>query len=205
MNKGEYLDEIREKLMGLSEQDIDKALEFYKEALADRMDDGLTEEQAINAVGSADEVAEQILMDTPLPKLVSATVKPKRTLKAWEIVLLVLGAPLWIPVVASLFAVALSVVCVLFSLMLTIIAVVFGFIVGGFVAAIAGICGLLAGGGVAALAKIGGGLVMVGLGALLFLPCKSLVLWLFELCGRFFKWIKKQFVKRSNVNTKESK
>ena len=65
------------------------------------------------------------------------------------------------------------------------------------VAAIAGITGLIAGGGVAALAKIGGGLVVMGLGALLFLPCKSLVLWLFELCGRFFKWIKKQFVKKN--------
>lgn len=199
MNRQEYLDDIKEKLLGLSEEDIDKALEFYMEALDDRIDDGLTEEQAINAVGTADEVAEQILMDTPLPKLVSATVKPKRALKAWEIVLLVLGAPLWIPIVASLFAVALSVVCVLFSLMLTVIAVVFGSIVGGFVAVIAGITGLIAGGGFAALAKIGGGLVVMGLGALLFLPCKSLVLWLFELCGRFFKWIKKQFIKKKNV------
>ena len=199
MNRQEYLDDIKEKLLGLSEEDIDKALEFYMEALDDRMDDGLTEEQAINAVGSADEVAEQILMDTPLPKLVSATVKPKRALKAWEIVLLVLGAPLWIPLVAMLFGIALSVVCVLFSLMIAAIATVFGLIVGGIVAAVAGLTGLFVGGGITVVAKIGVGLIMVGLGALLFLPCKSLVLWLFELCGRFFKWIKKQFIKKKNV------
>lgn len=205
MNKGEYLDEIREKLMGLSEQDIDKALEFYKEALADRMDDGLTEEQAINAVGSADEVAEQILMDTPLPKLVSATVKPKRTLKAWEIVLIVLGAPLWIPIVAALFGVAIAVVAVIFSLIVAVIAFVASLIIGGLAAFVAGIAGFFVGEGVAALAKFGLALVMIGIGVLLFIPCKSLVLWLIELCGRFFKWIKKQFVKRSNINKNESK
>ena len=99
----------------------------------------------------------------------------------------------------TVFALALSVVCVLFSLMIAAIAIVFSFIVGGVVAAIAGLTGLFVGGGIEALVKIGGGLVMVGLGALLFLPCKSIVLWLFELCGRFFKWIKKQFIKKKNV------
>ncbi len=198
MNRQEYLDEIKEKLLGLSEEDIDKALEFYMEALDDRIDDGLTEEQAINAVGTADEVAEQILMDTPLPKLVSATVKPKRDMKAWEIVLLILGAPLWIPLLIALFSIAFSVVCVIFSLILVVIAVVFSFIAGGLAALIAGLVGIIAGDGIIALAKFGAALILIGLGALLFLPCKSLVLWLIELCGRFFKWIKKQFVKRKN-------
>ena len=198
MNRAEYLDEIKSKLLGLSESDIDKALEFYKEALDDRMEDGLSEEQAINAVGTADEVADQILMDTPLPKLVSATVKPKRAMRAWEIVLLILGAPLWIPLVITVFALALTVVCVIFSLIIAVVAIVFAFIVGGLAALIAGLVGFIAGDGIVALAKFGAALIMIGAGALLFLPCKSLVLWLIELCGRFFKWIKKQFVKRKN-------
>ena len=198
MNRAEYLDEIKSKLLGLSESDIDKALEFYKEALDDRMEDGLSEEQAINAVGTADEVADQILMDTPLPKLVSATVKPKRAMRAWEIVLLILGAPLWIPLVITVFALALTVVCVIFSLIIAVVAIVFAFIVGGLAALIAGLVGFIAGDGIVALAKFGTALIMIGAGALLFLPCKSLVLWLIELCGRFFKWIKKQFVRRKN-------
>ena len=198
MNRAEYLDEIKSKLLGLSESDIDKALEFYKEALDDRMEDGLSEEQAINAVGTADEVADQILMDTPLPKLVSATVKPKRAMRGWEIVLLILGAPLWIPLVITVFALALTVVCVIFSLIIAVVAIVFAFIVGGLAALIAGLVGFIAGDGIVALAKFGAALIMIGAGALLFLPCKSLVLWLIELCGRFFKWIKKQFVRRKN-------
>jgi len=198
MNRQEYLDEIKDKLLGLSEEDIDKALDFYMEAIDDRIDDGLTEEQAIKAVGTSDEVAEQILMDTPLPKLVSATVKPQRKLKAWEIILIVLGAPVWIPIAIALLSVALAVFITLFALMFALAAVLIGFVIGGIALLIMAVIAVFAGGAGTALLKFAVGLVAIGVGILLFIPVKAAVLWLIELCGRFFKWIKKQFVKRKN-------
>ncbi len=60
------------------------------------MEDGLSESEAIEAVGPVSQIVQQILMETPLPKLVKDKVKPRRSLKVWEIVLLVLGAPLWL-------------------------------------------------------------------------------------------------------------
>jgi len=198
MNRQEYLDEIKDKLLGLSEEDIDKALDFYMEAIDDRIDDGLTEEQAIKAVGTSDEVAEQILMDTPLPKLVSATVKPQRKLKAWEIILIVLGAPVWIPIAIALLSVALAVFITLFALMFALAAVLIGFVISGIALLIMAVIAVFAGGAGTALLKFAVGLVAIGVGILLFIPVKAAVLWLIELCGRFFKWIKKQFVKRKN-------
>lgn len=198
MNRQEYLDEIKDKLLGLSEEDIDKALDFYMEAIDDRIDDGLTEEQAIKAVGTSDEVAEQILMDTPLPKLVSATVKPQRKLKAWEIILIVLGAPVWIPIAIALLSVALAVFITLFALMFALAAVLIGFVISGIALLIMAVISVFAGGAGTALLKFAVGLVAIGVGILLFIPVKAAVLWLIELCGRFFKWIKKQFVKRKN-------
>jgi uncharacterized membrane protein len=182
----------------LSEEDIDKALDFYMEAINDRIDDGLTEEQAIKAVGTSDEVAEQILMDTPLPKLVSATVKPQRKLKAWEIILIVLGAPVWIPIAIALLSVALAVFITLFALMFALAAVLIGFVISGIALLIMAVIAVFAGGAGTALLKFAVGLVAIGVGILLFIPVKAAVLWLIELCGRFFKWIKKQFVKRKN-------
>jgi len=198
MNRQEYLDEIKDKLLGLSEEDIDKALDFYMEAIDDRIEDGLTEDQAIKAVGSSDEVAEQILMDTPLPKLVSASVKPRRTLKAWEIVLIVISAPIWIPLAIALIAIAFSVFVVIFSLIFALIAVLIGLTLGGVGLLAAAIFSIFAGSAGTAVMKLAVGLVAVGIGILLFIPIKACVLWLIELCGRFFKWIKKQFVKRQN-------
>ena len=109
------LQAVREKLKGLSEEDINKALEFYEEAISDRMEEGLTEDQAVAAIGTPDEIANQILMDTPLPKLVKAKAKskPKKSFKVWEIVLLVLGFPIWFPLILTAGILALTLVIVL--------------------------------------------------------------------------------------------
>ena len=102
MNKIEYLDSIRSKLAGLPEKDIDSAIEYYEEAIDDRIEDGLTEEQAINAVGTPEEIAEKILMDSSIPKLITAKAKPQRRLKGWELALIIIGSPLWIMIAAWL-------------------------------------------------------------------------------------------------------
>ena len=48
-----------------------------------------------------------ILEDIPISKIEKEKMKPKRRLKAWEIVLLIIGSPVWIPVTAALIIVAL--------------------------------------------------------------------------------------------------
>ena len=197
MNRQDYLDEIKEKLLGLSEEDIDKALDFYMEAIDDRIEDGLSEEQAIKAVGSSDEVEEQILMDTPLPKLVSATVKPKRKLKVWEIILIIMAAPIWIPFVIVLLALAISVFAILFALIISLIAILISLIFGGVALLIGAFFTFFGGGAGSTLLQVAAGYIGLGLGILLCIPVKAGGLWLIELCGRFFKWIKKQFVKRN--------
>ena len=73
MTKSEYLGAIRVRLLGLPEADIKKAIDFYEEAISDRMEDGLTEDQAIAELDTPQLAADKILMETPLPKLVKAT------------------------------------------------------------------------------------------------------------------------------------
>ena len=70
----------------------------------DRMEDGISEEEAVEGIGTVDQIYEQIMSDMPLVKLVKEKVKPKRKLKAWEIVLLTLGSPVWIPLGATIFS-----------------------------------------------------------------------------------------------------
>ena len=49
MNKELFLSSLRESLDGLSGEDIAERLAFYSEAIDDRMEDGLTEEEAVTA------------------------------------------------------------------------------------------------------------------------------------------------------------
>lgn len=103
MNKQEFLGELRNKLKGLPPEDVDNRVSFYEEMINDRMDEGKSEEEAIAEIGTVDEVVNEIAKDTPLTKLVKEKVKPKRSLRAWEIVLIVLGFPLWFPLLLTAF------------------------------------------------------------------------------------------------------
>jgi uncharacterized membrane protein len=89
MNKQEFLESIRSQLRGLPEEDIEKSLDYYAEMIEDRVEDGLTEEEAVEAMGTPEEVASQILMDTSFTKLVKAKVNPKKRLSVWAIVLII--------------------------------------------------------------------------------------------------------------------
>ena len=97
MTKKEFLSSLESKLQGLPKEDINNRLDFYSEMIDDRIEEGKTEDQAIEEIGSVDEVVEQIAEETPLLKLVKERIKPKRSLRAWEIIVIILGFPLWLP------------------------------------------------------------------------------------------------------------
>jgi len=194
MNRNEFMDAVRQKLKGLSEEDINKALEFYEEAINDRMEDGLTEDQAVSAIGTPDEIAEQILMDTPLPKLVKAKAKPDRGFKVWEIVLLILGFPLWFSLLITAGCLALAVIIVLAVLVITFFIVVFVLGIVGIVLLVVSILALISGGGSTAVLQVGVAILSMGLAVLLFIPAKAFALWLVEMCGRFGKWVKQKVI-----------
>ena len=201
MNRNDFLQAVREKLKGLSEEDINKALEFYEEAISDRMEEGLTEDQAVAAIGTPDEIANQILMDTPLPKLVKAKAKskPKKSFKVWEIVLLVLGFPIWFPLILTAGILALTLVIVLAVLAIAFFIVVAAFGFAGIVTLIASIVAIFTGGGSAIVFQIGVSLIAMGIAMLMFFPAKGLALWMIELVGKFSKWIKGKIINRKST------
>ena len=116
MTKTEFLDELRSRLSGLPQSDLDERLLYFREMIDDRMEDGLTEEEAVSDIGSVDEIVDHIMEETPLSKLVRENAKRTRALKAWEILLLVLGAPLWLSLILAAIAVCLSLYAALWVL-----------------------------------------------------------------------------------------
>ena len=102
MTKQQFLSELRSKLQGLPPADIDERVSFYEEMIDDRIDEGETEESAVAEIGNVDDVVMEIAKDTPLVKIVKEKIKPKRRIKAWEVVLLILGFPIWFPLLVVL-------------------------------------------------------------------------------------------------------
>lgn len=110
MNRSEYLAALGANLSALTESEIEKALAYYDEIIADRVEDGLTEEEAVAGLDPPAKSAERILLDSPLNVLVKSRLKSQKKPSAIVIILLVLGFPLW----SSLLAVLLSIVLTLY-------------------------------------------------------------------------------------------
>ena len=123
MTKQELTLTLTEKLGGLPWEEIERSMEYYDEMINDRMEEGMSEAEAIAALGSVDEIAQQILSEIPLSRLVRAKIKPKRTIRAWEIILLILGFPLWFPLLISIAAVIFSIYVTIWSIVITLYAV----------------------------------------------------------------------------------
>ncbi len=124
MSRAEFLEVLRKRLSGLPREEVEERLAFYNEMIDDRIEDGLTEAEAVAGIGSVDDVARQIMAEIPLTTLVREKVRPKRTLRVWEIILLVLGSPIWLSLLIAAFAVGLSLYIVLWSLVVCLWAVV---------------------------------------------------------------------------------
>lgn len=157
MKKYEFLSELKNRLSGLPQEDIEKTVDYYSEIIDDRIEDGIKEEDAIKAIGSIDDVVSKILSDTSLPKLVKSKVKPKRTLKFWEILLIILGSPIW-------FSLLLAVVIIFFAIYIVLWTVVFVSYVVMAAFGVCGIYGLLAMIPLAVSGNIELGLALLGIG-----------------------------------------
>ena len=103
MRKEEFLSTLRSQLAGLPKEDIEEQIEFYSEAIDDRIEEGQSEEEAVRAVGGVDQAVTQIAENTPLSKLVKEKVVPKRKISAFEVILIILGFPLWFPLLVTAF------------------------------------------------------------------------------------------------------
>ncbi len=168
MTKQQFLNAVEARLAGLSPSDIQKSLDYYNEMIDDRIEDGISEDDAVTAMGDPAEAARQILSELSLPKLIRAKNRTRRKLAAWELILLILGSPLWITLLAAAFVVVLAAYIVIWSLLLAVWVVDFVFAVVGIALLPSSIFTMLSGGVVSLLLFLGAGCLLIGLAIMLF-------------------------------------
>ena len=173
MTKQEFLSALREALTGLPQSYVEERVAFYAEMLDDRMEEGLTEKEAVADIGSVEEIVVQIVDEYPIGKLVKQKMKPKRRLNAFEIVLLALGSPIWLSLLIALFAILLSLYAVLWSVIVSLWSV-FASLVGSSLGTLVGGVYLLCTGNTpTGLVAIAAALVCAGLAIFAFFGCKA--------------------------------
>ena len=164
MTREEFLNRLGELLACLPAEQIEDTKAFYAEAIADRMEDGMSEEEAVAALGTPGEVAEATLDD--LPAVPRAIARTRRRSNALLWVLATLGSPVWLSLLVAFAAVALSVYVCIWAMALCVWAVAAALGAAGAAALALVAAGVAIGNVPYALAMLGSGLALIG-GALL--------------------------------------
>lgn len=194
MNREEFLTAIREKISILPQGDVEKSLEYYEEMIEDYIEDGMTEEEAIKAIGSADDIASQILNETPLPKLVKAKIKPKRAFRVWEIVLLAVGSVVWFPLLLAAIAVFFAVYIVIWSFIVVLYSLDFSFAALGIAGTVGSVFIMISGNYCQSLLYLGVGLFSAGVAILLFFCFNKVTSGVIKLSKIIIRWVKFLFI-----------
>lgn len=196
MSKQEFIVELRKRLKYLPKKECDEHVEFYSEMIDDRVEDGLGEEDAILAIGSIDDIANQIIAASG-GKIKKP--KEKRRLKAWEITLIAVGSPLWVSLLIVALALLLTLYTVLWSLVVTVWAVFVSFIGVGLSGVVSGFAMAMDGYAPVGVALIGAGLVLIGLSVFLFFGCKASTKGVAKISKKIILSIKKHLIRRGEA------
>ncbi len=199
MNKQEFLAELRKGLSGLPQDDREERLTFYGEMLDDRIEEGLSEEDAVSAVGSVDEIVRQIVADIPLAKFAKERIRPKRRLKAWEIVLLALGSPLWFSLGVAAAAVLLALYVSIWAVIVSLWAVFGSFVVCSVSSVPACVIFAAHGSGASGLAILSAGIVCAGFSMMMFYGCREATKAILMLTKKFTIWMKNCFIRKEEA------
>lgn len=195
MTKQEFLMRLRKGLSGLPQEEVEERLSYYEEMAEDRMEDGLSEEEAIAQIGNPEDIARQIIADTPLPKLVKEKIKPKKGIKGWELALLLLGSPIWLSVLIAIAATVFAVYAALWAVIVALWAVEVG-LCGGVIGGLAsGIWFIYTGGStLTGLVVAGVAIACAGLAIFMFFGYKAVTKGMLVLTAKLSGRLKRRII-----------
>lgn len=109
MTKEEFLTALRSALMEERINNVESLVEYYDEMISDRIEDGMSEEEAVEAMGPIADIVSEVSWDRPIGTLVKEkVVKSHESAKGngknmlW-VALMIVGFPLWFPVAITIF------------------------------------------------------------------------------------------------------
>lgn len=123
MTKQEFLSALGKALEGLPQQDINRFLEYYGEIIDDRMEEGLTEEEAVAAMESVDSIAERIKAEMAAEKPKEEEKKEKKKISGWMIAAIIGSSVFWLPMIIVILSVIASFVVAAISVCFSFYAV----------------------------------------------------------------------------------
>ena len=199
MNKIEFLDKLRARLKGLSTEDVSSSADYYGEMIDDRIEEGMSEEDAIAALGELDDIVKEILREIPLHKIVREKAKNRRHLRVWEIVLISAGSPLWVPIALAFVIIVLAVYISTWTIVLSCYAVTLALAVSSVACLLGGCAAFVLMGVGEGLFLLGATLIVAALTILALLGCNGFAKGVVYLGKKIILGIKGCFVGKGEI------
>ena len=189
MRKQEFLKMLKRNMRGLSKEEIDERLSFYSEMIDDRIEEGCSEEEAVEKVASSDDILGQNERRTRVMKAANGEKS------GLTIALLIIGSPIWIALLCSAFAVLISFWAAVVSLWATFIAL----IASSLGCTVAAIPFAIIEGAAGGLACFGAGCVCAGLAVFAYYGCRVMTKGMWLVTKKSVIGIKNLFVKKEEL------
>lgn len=132
MNKQEFIVRLEDRLSRLPKSEKERVLNFYNETIEDRMEDGMSEMEAVQSLDAIDDIVNQIYEEHDIP---TQPYPKKNANKLLKYIALVFFSPFLFTFLAMLFVLYLmswTVIAFLFCILIAMGALVVGAIFGMF-------------------------------------------------------------------------
>lgn len=167
MKSGEFIRRLNDALSQLPQEERAAAVSYYEEYFSDAVDD----ERAVIKLGSPESVAETILKEygaqTQKPSKEPSAKPAKSKMNIWLLVLVILGIPVWLPVLVGVVVSIFSIVIACFAVLVSLLVSGFGMLLGGLCLVVVAIPALIRLSLADGLFLLGAGLVLCAVGAVL--------------------------------------
>ena len=208
MTKEQFLSELQNRLSFLPSSEVAPFISYYREMIEDRMEEGMSETDAVAGLGDIGRIVEVIQYEMPVTSLVVSSVREKTSeakakaesrWPAWGkglvIALLIIGSPIWVSLLVAGLGLLVGLLAAKLAIIVAVAAVVLAMAVGSVAALVIG-CANLFSQPAAGIALIGAGLLGVGLTILAYLLAVIIIKGIIQLIKLLFHWLKGLFVKK---------
>ncbi len=153
MTEKEYLKELKRNLSALKRSDRNSLIEFYKEMIEDKIENGKTEREAIAELEPADVVAKRTLAEYGIDE---EELSKRKKISGTTLALVIIGSPLWIPLAIAALAIVLAVAISILAVIISIASACIGVTLSSPFFLVMGI--------ITAFSDVGTGLIAIGYG-----------------------------------------
>lgn len=189
MRKNDFIKVLNRSLKRVENEERKRCIDYYQEMIDDRIEAGMTEEQAVSECGDVKKIAEQLIAEAKQ----NGQIKKKRSPLA--IILICIGFPLWFSLGLAFFAIILALYIIIWAVLIALYVVDLALVLAGFVCFGASIVYMPSNMPIAVLA-MGIAMLCSALAVLLFLALWMLSKLVVKLCALPFKIMKKRRAKR---------